>query len=124
MSGLPPFPDLPLTIREVSVLIYLGEREEAAMTELATAIDTPLSTATRIMDRIERKEHVVKSRSESDRRLVVISLSEKGRMIDNAARENQLAAALKMLESLTKGEREIFLELMTKIGTALNSATI
>lgn len=122
MSGPHPFQDLPLTMREVGVLIYLGDRADAIMTELATAVDTPLSTATRIIDRLERKGLVVRSKSERDRRLVVISLSEKGRMIDNATRENELAVALKMLESLTKGEREILLELMAKVGKALNPA--
>lgn len=122
MSGPHPFQDLPLTMREVGVLIYLGGRADAIMTELATAVDTPLSTATRIIDRLERKGLVVRSKSERDRRLVVISLSEKGRMIDNAIRENELAVVLKMLESLTKGEREILLELMAKVGKALNPA--
>lgn len=123
MSGQEPFPDLPLTLREISVLIYLGGKVDAIMTELATDINTPLSTATRIIDRLERKGLVVRSSSESDRRLVVVSLSEKGRMLDNAAKEHQLTAAFKMLEPLTKGEREILLELMAKIVKKPDPAT-
>ena len=117
--GKHPLPELALSPSEIRVLIFLGEKGEISMTELAAAIDTPLSTVTRITDRLERKGLIVRSRSDRDRRLVIVAPSEKGKMLHNTVREHQLALAFKMLELLTPGERKTFIELASKLALGL-----
>jgi DNA-binding MarR family transcriptional regulator len=110
-----PLPDLELSQREVRVLILLGERGEMIMTELASAIRVPLSTLTRIVDRLQKKELLNRSRSEADRRIVVVKQRKKGKLLHAAFKRHQRDLVRRMLEPLSSGEREAFLELMAKL---------
>ncbi len=114
-----PFPDLALTPREVNILILLGEREELIMTELAAMTDSPLSTATRIVDRLVKKNLVQRERSERDRRIVVIRASEQGKLLHQNMQEQHLAASYKMLQALTEEEREVYVGLVAKLAAGL-----
>lgn len=119
ISGKHPLPDLAVSPREIKAMILLGDKGETTMTELAAAIDTPLSTVTRIADKLERKGLIVRSRSDRDRRIVVVAASEKGKMLHDSAQEHQLAMSYKMLELLGSEERDIFLKLMTKLAGSI-----
>ncbi len=121
--GKHPLPELALSPSEIRVLIFLGEKGETIMTELASAIDTPLSTVTRITDRLEKKGLIVRSRSDRDRRIVIVAPSEKGKMLHDNAREHQLALAFKMLELLTPGERKTFIELASKLALGMRDGS-
>ena len=114
----PPAPglaDIELSPREISVLLLLGDKGEMIMTDLASALEAPLSTVTRMMDRLERKAMIERFRSQEDRRIVLVREGDKGRMLRNAVRQSQLEKARHLLEPLTSGEREILLELMAKM---------
>lgn len=115
-----PFPDLALTPREVNIMILLGEKGELIMTELATATDMPLSTATRIADRLTKKELIQRERSDRDRRIVVVKASEKGKQLHESIRRQHLEASFKILEILSEEERESFLALMGKLAGGLH----
>ena len=121
--GRHPLPELALSPAEIRVLIFLGDNGETIMTELAAAIETPLSTVTRIADRLERKGLIVRSRSDRDRRIVVVTPSEKGKKLHDTARQDQLAMAHRMLELFSPDERETFLKLMAKLARGLQEAS-
>lgn len=118
-SGEHPFPEMLLSPQEVRSLIILGDKGEMIMTELAAAMNTPLSTLTRTADRLEQKNLIVRSRSDRDRRIVVITASEKGKMLHDSVRKSQLAMAVKMLEVLHPEERTEFLKLVSKIALSV-----
>ena len=121
IPGKHPLPDLAVTPREIKVMILLGDKGETTMTELAAAIDAPLSTVTRIADKLELKGLIQRSRSDRDRRIVVVAASEKGQILHTSMREHQLAVSHKMLEPLDSNEREVFLELMAKMANGLGA---
>ncbi|QOY90533.1 MarR family winged helix-turn-helix transcriptional regulator [Paludibaculum fermentans] len=110
-----PLPDVELSPREIRVLFLLGERGEMIMTDLAAALPAPLSTVTRIIDRMETKELVQRARSTEDRRIVVVQQAPKGRLMHDRFLSSQLQVAERMLEPLSNGEREILLELLGKL---------
>jgi DNA-binding MarR family transcriptional regulator len=114
-----PFPDLALTPREFNILILLGKREELIMTELAAMIDSPLSTATRVVDRLVKKKLVQRERSERDRRIVIIRASEQGKLLHQDMQQKHLAASYKMLQILTEEEREVYVGLVGKLAAGL-----
>lgn len=70
-----PLPDVELSPREIKVLLLLGEKGEMIMTDLAAALQAPLSTVTRIMDRLESKQMAERFRSSEDRRIVIVNLT-------------------------------------------------
>jgi DNA-binding MarR family transcriptional regulator len=68
-----------LTLSQYSILRALTEREDARMSDLAAEAGIAPSTATRILDALERRAIVTRARSPEDRRGVTVSLTEFGR---------------------------------------------
>lgn len=85
------------------------------MSDLAERLDLPLSTATNRVERLVRNGILRRERSELDRRIVEISLSDHGRELVTAGDEIRLSMGRAMLAALSPGEREILLELMQKM---------
>lgn len=109
------FPELALSFREISLLHTLGTRSEMIMTELASILRLPLSTVTRMVDRLEKMAMVERTRSIQDRRLVLVKKSEKAMLLSAEFETMQLELARRILAPLSHGEREILLELMMKL---------
>lgn len=100
---------------ELRALILLGATESLIMSRLAEELGVPLSTATHTIDRLVAKDMVVRTRSEEDRRAVLVEMSEFGKKLQESFKNQRRALARSWLEPLSNGEREIFLELMAKI---------
>jgi len=117
MLKRPPSPssDVELSPQEVRVLMAIGRRGTTTMSDLARVLQVALSTATNTMDKLVGKEMVERTRVDEDRRIVQVTLTEEGRRFFQTFIECQLAMGRSMLESLSPGEREIFLELMAKM---------
>jgi len=108
-------PHMDCSREEFRALTVLGFTGSVTMTHLAEALRVPLSTATRTIDRLVEKNLVFRSRSEQDRRTVQVEMSESGKKIQEGFRSQLQSMARSWLASLSRGEREIFLELMDKI---------
>ncbi len=100
---------------ESRTIMILGSKGTTIMSELARASNLALSTATNTVDKLVSKELVERTRVDEDRRIVQVGLSEKGKRFYEAFLECQFAMGRGMLEALSPGEREIFLELMAKM---------
>jgi DNA-binding MarR family transcriptional regulator len=70
-----------LSLSQYSLLLGLAEREQARVQELASDAGIAASTATRILDALERRELVRRTRSPEDRRSVSVALTQRGREI-------------------------------------------
>jgi DNA-binding MarR family transcriptional regulator len=106
---------LELSREEIRALILLRSSERSIMTDFAGALGIPLSTATHTIDRLVQKGLVMRVRSEADRRIVQVEMSETGKKLHAALRAKHQAMALSWLEPLSRNERENFLNLMAKI---------
>ena len=67
------------TKNELFVLMLLYRKSDVNMTQIAEYIGAPLNTTTGIMGRMEKKDMIRRVRSESDKRVVTIVLTEFGR---------------------------------------------
>src|SRR5579862_921056 len=115
MRGMAPPPtDVELSPQDGRALMTLG-RGPLAMSELADTLAVPLSTATRMVERLISKNLAVRSRIEDDRRVVRVEVSDEGKKFFQHFIEQRRAMSRSMLAPLSNGEREIFIELMTKI---------
>jgi len=108
-------PEVELSPQEIRVVAALGHKGSTIMSDLAGMLNVPLSTATHTVDKLVAKELVERGRGDRDRRIVLVELSGKGRRLHQSCLECQLAMGRTMLEALSPGEREIFLELMAKM---------
>jgi DNA-binding MarR family transcriptional regulator len=104
-----------LPAREMRAIVILSNRGRCIMSDFANAIGVPISTATHIIEKLVRKGLVVRVRSEEDRRVVHVELSEEGRKREFHFLQNRVAMGRDMLEPLSRGERELFLEMLVKM---------
>lgn len=107
--------DVEISRQEVRMVTMLGRKGISIMSDLARGLNLALSTATNTVDKLVSKDLVERTRVDEDRRIVQVALSEKGKRFYDALLECQLAMGRNMLEALSPGEREIFLELMAKM---------
>lgn len=108
-------PDLEVSQQEIRAVLKLGRKESSIMSDLAGELNLPLSTATHTMDKLVAKGLAERARVNENRRTVRVALTEKGRQLHQCFLDCQLAMGRGMLEALSPGEREIFLELMVKM---------
>lgn len=119
--------DLKFSKFEIFTMMYLDKRNEMTMSELVEYLNSPMSTATGIADRLVRKGYILRDRSESDRRIVILKLSEEGsRLIKNL--KEMIAENLNfILDDLTEEEKRFLLQIIFKIlknlQTKFNSQT-
>jgi DNA-binding MarR family transcriptional regulator len=111
----PPTTDVELSPRDGRGLTALAGRGLSTMTEFADLMGVPLSTATRIVEHLIEKGLAVRSRTEDDRRIVQVSLSQEGKDLNQIFLNQRRKMSHLMLSSLSKEERKIFIRLMAKI---------
>lgn len=99
---------------EFRSLMWLGRHGMAVMSDFAQGIEVPLSTATRIVNRMVKKGLVARRRSELDRRIVEIDLSPVAYEHKNRFLARRLASTEKVLGALTGQESEDLLILLEK----------
>lgn len=112
------FPEVELSRREAHILDRLHRNGAQTMSALAAQMAMPLSTLTRVVDRMLQKELIERVRTPEDRRVVQIGLSKRGRSIGEHFDDCKRQLVRTMLEPLSLGEREILLELMAKLVAA------
>jgi DNA-binding MarR family transcriptional regulator len=114
-SMAPPLTDVELSPQDGRALVTLARHGGVTMTDFAELLAVPVSTATRMVERLIDKGLAVRSRIEDDRRVVRVDLSDDGKKLNQIFVDKRREMGRTMLAPLSHGEREIFLELMTKI---------
>jgi MarR family transcriptional regulator, organic hydroperoxide resistance regulator len=116
-------PNIECSREEIRALILLGASGRTIMSDFAGQLGVPLSTATHAVDRLVAKGLVIRVRSEQDRRVVQVQMSESGMAFQTALRSRHQALTRSWLTPLSPSERESFLHLMAKIteGASLDS---
>lgn len=89
--------------------------EGIPLTQLASLSWADPGNVSGTVDRLENGGWVVRERSEDDRRVVLISLSERGRMILDELRPQHLAAVSSAFRSLGSEDMKVLRELLAAI---------
>lgn len=100
---------------EVMIFWLLYQRSEVNMTEIAEYIHVPLNTATGIINRMEKNELIVRTRSKEDKRVVLIGFSEKGMTQFQKLVNELMYYGMKVMSSFTKEEMDLFYKMTTKV---------
>jgi DNA-binding MarR family transcriptional regulator len=105
----------PLARQEFRVLLSVGEAGATTMGRLARELAASMSSLTSVADRLVAKGMIRRYRSDRDRRVVLLELTEQGRRIHERRRRARLRMATAMLQTLNERERAEFIALMRKI---------
>lgn len=100
---------------EVLIFWLLYQKNEVNMTEIAEYIHVPLNTATGIINRMEKNELIVRTRSKDDKRVVIIGFSEKGMVQFQNLVNELLHYGMTVMSSFTKEEIELFHKITNKV---------
>jgi DNA-binding MarR family transcriptional regulator len=101
--------------QELKALAALAQRNTLTMSELAGILKVPLSTATRMIDKLVVKNLVERKHVKHDRRVVQVAFSRKGKRIHQFVIESRFAAARGMLAALHPRDRGVFLQRILKM---------
>src|SRR5262249_44109481 len=97
---------------------FLGAEGPRMMREVSEFLTVAVNSVTSIVDNLERKGLVRRRRSEEDRRVVRVELTDAGRITYQAAVNVHLRPCRRMPGALTEDEQEILLVLFRKIARA------
>lgn len=104
-----------LSNQERRVLDFLGREGPQMMRALADYLDLAGNSVTTIADGLEEKSLVYRHRSDEDRRVVRVELTEHGHKVYNELDSASLQFYQAILDPLTADEQEIFLVLIRKV---------
>jgi len=111
-------PHVDLSCKELRVVEHLGDHCPRMMRELAEFLLLAVNSVTSTVDNLERKGIVRRLRSDADRRVIRVELTDAGSAAYQAAVKEKLQLLRSMLNALTEDEQEIFMVLFRKIARA------
>mgnify|MGYP001230962166 CR=1 FL=1 len=111
-------PHVDLNMQELRLVEFLGNEGPRMMRELAEYIAVAVNSVTSIVDGLENKGLVQRHRSEQDRRVIRVDLTDSGREMYTSLVEVNLRLFRSMLGALSDEEQETFMVLFRKIARA------
>lgn len=129
-------------LQQIAVAIFLQETEEFGLTpiqyaalagvrnapgidqrSLARAIGLDTSTTGGVIERLASRGLLVRSTTAEDRRVRLLTLSDEGRALLDAVTPSVLTAQKRILEPLSRAERQAFVRMLRTLVTANNEAS-
>ena len=104
---------------ELFILWLLYRQKEANMTQIADYINAPLNTATGIINRMEKRDLVIRERDHQDKRIVTIRMGEQGSVQMNEILSQFSHYAKKVVEAFTSQEMELLFRIFGKLSDIL-----
>lgn len=109
-----------LTLSQYALLSRLGKRRGARVRDLAADAGITASTATRILDTLERRRVVDRVRAPQDRRTVTVTLTGEGRKLLRDQDAWLKARQVDFFSRLPPEERELAPDLLMRLATLID----
>jgi len=115
-------PDAPgrLTLSQYSLLLPLSGADTARVSDLAAGAGIAPSTASRILDALERRAIVRRTRSVEDRRGVTVTLTDHGRSALEQQHEWMRTRQLEFYDGLPDEERQLVSDLLVRLASLID----
>ena len=104
-----------ITVPQYTCMDLLKSKGSAIMKEIASELNISLPAATGLVDRLFLTGFVKRAYDPSDRRIVKITLTEKGKHVVAEVKEKRKAAIKEVFSNLTETERQQYLKIVRKI---------
>ncbi len=108
-------PQANLGHQDLRIVEYLGEAGPQMMRSVAEHLGVAVNSMTTLMDNLEHKGLAHRTRSEVDRRVVHVALTEEGKRVFDSAAFAKFQFHRALLAALTEEEQQILLVLFRKI---------
>ncbi len=107
-----------ITAPQLICLYSLAQHGNMTLSDLAKEVNLGTSTVNGIVDRLEEKQYLTRTRSSEDRRKVVLAITEAGREITRQAPmllQDRLSASLRSLPELEQATITLSLERIVEL---------
>lgn len=108
-----------LSITEIHTIEAVGLYGSRTMSEIASKLDITMGTLTTAIDKLIKKGYVERSRSEVDRRIVNVSLTNKGKLAYRIHEKFHLDMVKEIMNDFSDEEEEILLTALQKLNKHL-----
>jgi DNA-binding MarR family transcriptional regulator len=112
------FSDQTLSFSQWSALMALREGDALTAADLARVICHDTGSLTRILDQLEERSLITRKRSESDRRLVALELTQKGRNLITSLMPRVTRLWNELLAGFSHDEIRLLIKLLTRLTAA------
>lgn len=110
------------TKNELLILWLLYRQNEATMTQTAEYIHVPLNTCTGIVSRMEKRDLVLRKRSEEDKRVVTLQLNSQGKVQIEKIMEKILFFSNRIMRDLSAEEATLIIKILDKVPVILKDS--
>jgi len=104
-----------LTARQALILLSCDLEEDSTAAELAALYGLEASSITRLVDRLEKKRLIERTRSRSDRRKAMLALTRRGKAVLQRAVKIAGPIATATWKGVTEEERKNLIAIITKV---------
>lgn len=104
-----------MTVAEAHAIEVLGQYGKMNMKSLAQKLGVTTGTTTVTVDKLEKGDYAKRETIKEDRRVILISLTDKGMQAFNEHHQYHLQLTEQMLSALTKMEAEQLISSLKKI---------
>lgn len=109
------------TLKEMHTIDIIGKREQVTPTEIARELLLTLGTVTTSLNKLESKGYLVRQRSEHDRRVVYVRLTDRGQELYNLHNDFHKKMVMTIIEEMNAGETQALGEGLVKLHEFLYS---
>ncbi|MCM3203440.1 MarR family winged helix-turn-helix transcriptional regulator [Paenibacillus illinoisensis] len=106
-----------LNFTELSVLVSLEHEEKQAIQQISQHVSLTSGALTYILDKLENKKLLTRIPCHSDRRVIFVQLTDKGRHVIDCILPNLYNLADTQFHSLTMDDADKLEKLVTNMGT-------
>ena len=110
--------------KDLHIIDAIGIKKPKNMSTIARDLNITVGTLTTAISNLLKKGYVIRKRGERDRRVVYISLSEKGRKAYNHHREFHKQMIQRLLDTLNEQEQDLLVKVMHDMRRYLGSSRI
>ncbi len=114
--------DVELSYPQSMIIFVLLEKGTATVSELSQQMKITPSVVSRMVDRLVEKDMVVRTRDEQDRRVVFVSLSDKGRNFLEGIAAYHADKVRDLWAAVSEKDKRTFLKLLRDISAQLSAA--
>jgi DNA-binding MarR family transcriptional regulator len=103
------------------LLYYLRRRSSASMGEIAKELNIHISTASRAIDRLEKRSLVSRKKNPNDKRTTLVCLEPEGENMVNLSHDHSYELIKKNIEQFKLEDLEAFVKTAAAMGDLLNT---
>ncbi|MCK9578399.1 MarR family transcriptional regulator [bacterium] len=104
-----------LTIGQMEILHLIREKKQVPMKDIADFLEITPPSATSLISNLVVNDILERHFDKVDRRVILLSITERGRRIFEKAKKDRAAAFEKVVSNLTQEEKDVLLKLLKKI---------